>query len=202
MWGLGFGLDRGINMQFENYTERTRGFVQLAQTLAIKSNHQQLTPLHLLKILLEDPEGLAIDLIEAAGGDSVRALEAARLEMNKLPKVDGSGAGQAHLAPDTARLFEQSEKLAKKNEDTYVSAEVLLLAIAMAAGTTAEMVLKNASVTPQALNRAIKDHRKGRKADSASAENSYDSLKKYKEAISDNSNLPNSLLSEAISLSP
>jgi ATP-dependent Clp protease ATP-binding subunit ClpB len=166
-------------MEFENYTERTRGFVQSAQTLATKSNHQQLSPLHLLKILLEDSEGLARSLIGAAGGESAQAFEAASMEINKLPKVDGPGAGQVHLTPETLRLFEQSEKLAKKNEDSYVSVEVLLLAIAMATRTTAGIVLKNASVTPQALNSAIKVHRKGRKVDSALAENSYDALKKY-----------------------
>ena len=172
-------------MEFENYTERARGFIQSAQTLAIKSNHQQLTPLHLLKILLDDPNGNASSLINAAGGESLRAFEATIAEINKLPKVDGTGASQLHLAPDTARLFEQSEKLAKKNEDSYVSVDVLLLAIAMAIGTTAETVLKNASVTPQALNSAIKDYRKGQKADSISAENSYDALKKYAMDLTD-----------------
>ena len=172
-------------MEFENYTERARGFIQSAQTLATKLNQQQLTPLHLLKILLEDPEGLASTLIDAAGGESARALETVTAELNKLPKVEGNGAGQVYLAPDTARLFEQAEKLAKKNEDTFVSAEVLLLAIAMAAGTAAAMVLKNSSVTPQALNTAIKDHRKGRKAESASAEKTYDALKKYAMDLTD-----------------
>ena len=172
-------------MEFENYTERARGLIQSAQTLATKLNQQQLTPLHLLKILLEDPEGLASTLIDAAGGESARALETVTAELNKLPKVEGNGAGQVYLAPDTARLFEQAEKLAKKNEDTFVSAEVLLLAIAMAAGTAAAMVLKNSSVTPQALNTAIKDHRKGRKAESASAEKTYDALKKYAMDLTD-----------------
>ncbi len=166
-------------MEFENYTERSRGFIQAAQTLAIKSNHQQLSPLHLLKVLLEDREGLASGLINACGGESARAFEAANAELRKLPKVEGSGAGQVYLAPDTARLFEQAEKLAEKNEDSFVSAEILLLALVMATGTPTATVLKDAGVTPQNLNAAIKDHRKGRKADSASAEKSYDALKKY-----------------------
>lgn len=172
-------------MEFENYTERARGFIQSAQTLALKSNHQQLTPLHLLKILLEDPEGLAGTLIQAAGGESARAFEAANAALRKLPKVEGTGAGQVYLAPDTARLFEQAEKLAEKNEDTFVSAEMLLLALAMAAGTTSATILKDAGVAPQGLNAAIKDHRKGRKADSASAEKSYDALKKYAQDLTE-----------------
>ena len=101
-------------MEFENYTERARGLIQSAQTLATKLNQQQLTPLHLLKILLEDPEGLASTLIDAAGGESARALETVTAELNKLPKVEGNGAGQVYLAPDTARLFEQAEKLCRE----------------------------------------------------------------------------------------
>ncbi len=128
---------------------------------------------------MEDPKNLASNLIGVAGGDSVQAFEAASMEINKLPKVDGPGAEQVHLASDMARLFEHSEKLAKKNEDRYVSTEVLLLAISMAAGTTAETVLKNINITPQALNSAIKGHRKGRKADSVTAENHYNALEKY-----------------------
>ncbi len=166
-------------MEFENYTERSREFIQSAQTLAIKSNHQQLTPLHLLKILLEDPQGLANSLIEAAGGESARVFEATNGAIRKLPKVEGSGAGQVYLAPEMARLFEQAEKLAEQNGDTFVSAEILLLALAMGPGTTAATLLKDAGAAPQALNAAIKDHRKGRKADSASAEKTYDALKKY-----------------------
>jgi ATP-dependent Clp protease ATP-binding subunit ClpB len=166
-------------MEFENYTERARGFIQSAQTLALKSNHQQLTPLHVLKILLEDNEGLASNLIVAAGGQAARAFEATNAALYKLPKVEGSGAGQVYLAPDTARLFEQAEKLAEKNGDSYVSAEILLLALAMSAAAPVSTIIKDASITPQKLNSAITDHRKGRKANSARAEDSYDALKKY-----------------------
>jgi ATP-dependent Clp protease ATP-binding subunit ClpB len=166
-------------MEFEKYTERARGFVQNAQTLALKSNHQQLTPLHLLKVQLEDREGLASNLIDAAGGSSARAYEALNAAFAKIPKVEGAGAGQIYLAPDTARLFEQAEQAAEKAGDSFVTAEYLLLALTMATSTEAGRILKEAGVTPQNLTNAIKDFRKGRKANSASAEDTYDALKKY-----------------------
>ena len=100
-------------MDFEKYTERSRGFVQAAQSLALRSNHQRFTPEHLLKVLLDDREGLAANLIAAAGGAPAKALEAAEAELTKLPKVEGDGAGQLYLAPETARLFEQAETLAE-----------------------------------------------------------------------------------------
>jgi len=166
-------------MEFENYTERARGFIQNAQNLALKSNHQQLTPLHILKALLEDNEGLATTLITTAGGQSARALEAVNTALHKMPKVEGGGAGQIYLAPDTARLFEQVEKLAEKNGDSFVSVEILLLALAMAPVAPLSTIMKEADIVPQKLNTAITDHRKGRKANSARAEDSYDALKKY-----------------------
>ncbi len=166
-------------MDFERYTERSRGFVQAAQALALREGHQRFTPEHLLKVLLDDPEGLAANLIKAAGGDPKRALGATEAALAKLPKVEGSGAGQLYLAPETARLFDQAEKLAEKAGDSFVTAERLLLALAMAAGTPAADALKQAGVAPQNLNRAIEDLRKGRTADSPSAEQSYDALKKY-----------------------
>jgi len=166
-------------MNFEKYTERSRGFIQNAQTLALKSGHQQLTPLHILKVLLEDNEGLASRLIKDAGGEPARVFEATGTEIYKLPKVEGTGAGQVYLAPETARLFEQAEKLAEKNGDSFVTAEILLLALAMATGTPASRILADAGVNPQGLNAAIKDFRKGRAATSATAEDTYESLKKY-----------------------
>jgi ATP-dependent Clp protease ATP-binding subunit ClpB len=166
-------------MDLERYTERSRGFMQAAQTLAQRSNHQRLTPEHLLKVLLDDKEGLAANLIRAAGGDPARALGATEAALAKLPTIEGSGAGQVFMAPELARLFEQAEKIADKAGDQYVSAERLLLALAMANGQPAQKALADAGVTPQALNAAIENVRKGRKADSATAEDSYDALKKY-----------------------
>ena len=165
-------------MDFEKYTERSRGFIQAAQNLALREGHQRLTPDHILKILLDDKEGLAAGLIRAAGGDPARALAETETVLAKQPKVEGAGAGQVYLAPEAARLFEQAEKIAEKAGDSYVTAERLLLALAMAQGTPAA-ALKAANVNPQSLNGAIEAVRKGRTADSATAENSYDSLKKY-----------------------
>ncbi len=166
-------------MDFEQYTERARGFVQSAQALALREGHQRFGPEHVLKVLLDDPEGLAANLIRNAGGDPKEALGFVEAELEKMPRVEGSGAGQLYLAPETARLFEQAETIAKKAGDSFVTAERLLLALTMAADTKAADILKQAGVNPQSLNSAIEDLRKGRTADSASAEQGYDALKKY-----------------------
>jgi len=166
-------------MNLEKYTERARGFIQSAQTLALRSNHQQLTPLHVLKVLLDDKEGLAANLIAAAGGDSRKALATVEAGLGKISKVEGSGAGQVYLAPETARLFDQAEQVAEKAGDSFVTAERLLLALALAQGTDAAKALADAGVTAQGLNSAIEEIRQGRKADSATAEDGYDALKKY-----------------------
>src|SRR5579862_110227 len=166
-------------MNLEKYTERARGFVQSAQSLALREGHQQFTPEHILKVLLDDEEGLSAGLIDKAGGNSRQALKQVELALSKLPKVQGSGAGQLYLAPATARLFDNAEKIAQKAGDSYVTVERLLLALATEKGTEAAKILERAGVTPQVLNAAINDLRKGRTADSASAENAYDALKKY-----------------------
>jgi ATP-dependent Clp protease ATP-binding subunit ClpB len=172
-------------MEFENYTERAHGFIQSAQTLAIGSHHQQLTPLHLLKCLLDDREGLASGLIGAAGGDAGKALRSTEAELAKLPKVEGPGAGQVHLAPETARLFEQAGRVADKSGDSFVTVEKLLLAIAMAADTPAAKALADSGMTPKALNKAIDEFRQGRTADTSTAEDTYDALKKYARDLTD-----------------
>ena len=166
-------------MEFEKYTDRAKGFLQSAQTLALRRGHQRLTPEHLLKVLLEDTEGLCANLIRAAGGDPKAALTAVDTELDRLPRVEGSGAGQVYMSPELARVFEQAEQLAQKAGDNFVTVERLLLALGAAAGTGAAKALAAARVDPQSLNRAIEDVRKGRKADSASAEEGYDALKKY-----------------------
>ena len=166
-------------MDFKKYTERSRGFVQAAQTLAQRSGHQQFTPQHLLKVLLDDEEGMAASLITAAGGDVKAARTANEAVLDKMPKVEGSGAGQLYMAPEMARLFEAAEQVAEKAGDSFVTAERLLLALALATSTPAGAALEKGGVTPQSLNTAINDLRKGRTADSATAENAYDALKKY-----------------------
>ncbi len=165
-------------MDFNTYTERARGFVQSAQGLAIREGHQRFLPEHILKVLLDDPEGMAANLIQAAGGNAKAALQATELLLAKQPKVEGAGAGQLYLAPEMARLFESAQQIAKKAGDSFVTVERLLLAIAMSA-TDAGKVLKDAGVTAQGLNAAIEAIRKGRSAESASAEDSYEALKKY-----------------------
>ncbi len=165
-------------MNFERYTDRARGFVQAAQSLALRENHQQFVPDHVLKVLLDDPEGLAAGLIQKAGGDAKAALSAVERSLAKRPKVSG-GSGQVYLAPETARIFEAAEKAADKASDKFVTAERLLLAIAADASTDAGRALSDAGVTAAKLNTAINDIRKGRTADSASAEQAYDALKRY-----------------------
>src|SRR5205809_1014602 len=166
-------------MDFEKYTDRARGFVQSAQSLALREGHQQFTPEHLLKVLLDDPEGLASGLIDRAGGRSREALTAVEAALAKLPKVSGSGAGQVYLAPALARVFDQAEKVAEKAGDSYVTVERLLLALALEKDSEAGKILARAGVTPRNPNAAIEALRKGRTADSSSAENAYDALKKY-----------------------
>jgi ATP-dependent Clp protease ATP-binding subunit ClpB len=166
-------------MDIEKFTERARGFIQSAQGLALRSNHQFFAPDHLLKVLVDDEEGLAARLIKASGGRPQEVQEGVARALAKLPRVEGSGSGQVYLAPETARLLDAAEQAAKKAGDSFVTAEYLLLALAMAAGTDAARTLKDAGVTPQNLAKAIADLRQGRSADSATAENQYDALKKY-----------------------
>ena len=166
-------------MEFENFTERSRGFVQAAQSLALRSNHQRLTPDHILKVLLDDKEGLAAGLIKAAGGDPARASQETEAALARVPAVEGSGAGQIYLDPQTARLFDQAEQIAEKAGDSFVTVERLLLALALLQGSDAAKALEAAGVTPQSLNSAIEEVRKGRTADSANAEANFDALAKY-----------------------
>ena len=166
-------------MDFEKYTDRARGFVQSAQSLASREGHQQFAPEHLLKVLLDDPEGLAAGLIDRSGGRSREALTAVEAALAKIPKVSGSGAGQVYLAPALARLFDQAQKIAEKAGDSYVTVERLLLALSMDKESEAGKILARSGVTPQNLNAAIEALRKGRTADTSSAENAYDALKKY-----------------------
>src|ERR1700726_2730181 len=166
-------------MNFEKYTDRSRGFVQSAQSLAQRKGHQQFAPEHLLKVLLDDPEGLAAGLIDRSGGRSREALAAVEKSLAALPKVSGSGAGQVYLAPALARVFDQAEKVAQKAGDSYVTVERLLLALALDKDSEAGKLLARVGVSPQNLNAAIEALRKGRTADTSSAENAYDALKKY-----------------------
>ncbi|MBN9603903.1 MAG: ATP-dependent chaperone ClpB [Afipia felis] len=166
-------------MNVEKYTDRVKGFIQSAQSLALREGHQQFSPLHILKVLLDDSEGLAGGLIDRAGGNSRAILQATEQALAKLPKVSGGGAGQIYLAPETARAFTAAEQAAEKAGDSFVTVERLLLALTLDKDSEAGKLLAQGGITPQNLNAAINALRKGRTADSASAENAYDALKKY-----------------------
>jgi ATP-dependent Clp protease ATP-binding subunit ClpB len=166
-------------MDFEKYTDRAKGFVQAAQSLALREGHQQFGTDHLLKVLLDDPEGLVAGLIKRAGGRPEDALSAVERVLAKRPKVSGGGAGQVYLAPDLARVFDSADRIAAKAGDKFVTVERLLLALSMEAASEAGSALNAAGVNPTTLNQAINDLRKGRTADSASAEQAYDALKRY-----------------------
>jgi ATP-dependent Clp protease ATP-binding subunit ClpB len=163
-------------MNFEKFTDRARGFVQAAQTIAQRDDHQRVLPEHLLKALLDDEEGLSANLIRASGGDPAAAVQAVNLALAKQPKV--TGQDQLYLDAATGRVFSEAEALAKKAGDSFVPVERLLTALAIVK-SGAEKILKEAGVRPQALNAAINDLRRGRTADSAGAEQGYDALRKY-----------------------
>ncbi|WP_319774273.1 ATP-dependent chaperone ClpB [Breoghania sp.] len=165
-------------MNMERYTERVRGFLQSAQTSALGQGHQQFTPEHILKVLLDDREGMASGLITRAGGRAKDALTAVELALDKMPKVSG-GNSQLYMAQPLAKVFEQAEQLAEKAGDSFVTVERLLMALAMEKSAETSRILANAGVTPAGLNQAINELRKGRTADTESAENRYDALKKY-----------------------
>ncbi len=165
-------------MDFEKYTERARGFIQSAQTFALGQGHQKFSSLHLLKVLLDDKEGMASNLIAAAGGNLQIAKSSLEAELKKIPSVSGAGE-QIYLSREMAKIFETAQEAAKKAGDSYVSVERLLLALTIEKSSEAGKILASANLTPIALNKAIEDLRKGRTADSASAESQYDALKKY-----------------------
>jgi ATP-dependent Clp protease ATP-binding subunit ClpB len=164
-------------MDLSKFTERSRGFIQAAQTIATRESHQRLTPEHLLKALMDDDQGLASNLISAAGGTPSRVVEALALSMGKLPKVTGDVA-QVYLDNATGKVLAEAETLAKKAGDSFVPVERILMALCMVK-SGAKDALDNGKVTAQGLNAAINDIRKGRTADTASAEDGYEALKKY-----------------------
>jgi ATP-dependent Clp protease ATP-binding subunit ClpB len=166
-------------MDFEKLSDRLKGFLQSAQTLAVREGNPQITPEHLLKVLLDDNEGLAAGLISRAGGNAKMALERTEAALAKLPKVSGSGAAQPHMAAALARVLDQAEQMATKAGDSFVTVERVLQALAMSKEADTSRILSDAGVTPQSLNAAINDLRKGRTADSAGAEQAYDALKRY-----------------------
>jgi len=167
-------------MNLEKFTDRAKGFLQSAQTVAIRMSHQRISPEHILKALLEDSEGMAAGLIARAGGQAPVAVQEVDALLAKVPAVSGGGAQQTPgLDNDAVRLLDSAEQVASKAGDSFVTVERLLLAIALAKGTKAGDALAKAGVTPEALNTAINELRGGRSATSASAEESYEAMKKY-----------------------
>ncbi|WP_062344232.1 ATP-dependent chaperone ClpB [Novosphingobium sp. CCH12-A3] len=167
-------------MNLEKFTDRAKGFLQAAQTVAIRMNHQRITPDHILKALLEDSEGMASGLIQRAGGNAALAQTEVDKALAKIPAVSGSGAQQTPgLDNDAVRVLDAAEQIAAKSNDSFVTVERMLVALTLATTTSAGQALKAANVTPQALEAAITQLRGGRTADSASAENAYDAMKKY-----------------------
>ncbi|WP_417260459.1 ATP-dependent chaperone ClpB [Celeribacter sp.] len=164
-------------MDMEKFTERSRGFLQAAQTIAMRESHQSLKPEHLLKALMDDSEGFASNLISRAGGDVKAVAVAVDAAVEKLPRVTGD-AGQTYMDQSTAKVLDEAEKIAKKAGDSFVPVERLLTALALSR-SEAKKALEAGGVTAQNLNEAINDIRKGRTADSASAEDGYEALKKY-----------------------
>ena len=164
-------------MDMEKFTERSRGFIQAAQTIAMREDHQRLSPEHLLKALMDDEQGLASNLINAAGGSAPRVVEAIDVMMGKIPKVTGAG-GQTYMDQQTGKVLAEAEKIAKKAGDSFVPVERILMALVMVKSKAKE-ALEAGTVSAQKLNEAINDIRKGRTADTASAEEGYEALKKY-----------------------
>src|SRR5438046_3596032 len=173
-------------MDFEKLTDRARGFLQAAQTIAVREHHQRIAPAHLLKALLDDEQGMAAGLIQAAGGDAQAARREVDLLVSKVPAVTGSGATQAPaLDGDTIRILDQAEQIAKKAGDSYVTVERILLAMALAKNTDVGGALAKAGLTAQNLNAAIDKLRGGRTADTQAAEDRYDALKRYARDLTD-----------------
>ncbi|MDA1133225.1 MAG: AAA family ATPase, partial [Proteobacteria bacterium] len=166
-------------MQFEKFSDRVRGFLQAAQSLARRRGHQRLAPEHLLKVLLDDADGLAANLIRAGGGDPAAIAVSLDAALATIPKVEGPGAGDVVFAPESARICDAAQDISEKAGDRFVTAERLLQAIAAASGTKAAKVVRDGGVTPQGLEAAIAKVRQGRTADSATAEEGYDALRRY-----------------------
>ncbi len=164
-------------MNLDKFTERSRGFIQAAQTIAMRESHQRLTPEHLLKAIMDDEQGFAATLIDRSGGQSARVRQAVDMAVSKLPKVSGD-AGQVYVDSAVGKVLAEAEAVAKKAGDSFVAVERLLMALAMVK-SEAKSALDAGGVSARGLNAAIEDIRKGRTADSASAEEGYDALKKY-----------------------
>lgn len=166
-------------MEFDRFTEKSRGFLQAAQTLAMRNDHQSLEPEHLLKVMLEDEDGLCARLIQTAGGDSAQLKKNVEQGISKFPSVSGPGAGQLRISSDLAKMLDNALNLAEKSGDKFVTAERILQAMSLAKASDVAGMLEGAGATPSALNNSINAMRKGRTADTAGAEDQFEALAKY-----------------------
>jgi ATP-dependent Clp protease ATP-binding subunit ClpB len=166
-------------MNLEKYTDRVKGFLQSAQTLAQNLGHQKILPEHLLKVFNDDPQGMAATLVQSAGGNSKIIAQDVEASLKKIPTVQGSGAGQTYMSQELSRVLQEAEKAAQKAGDSFVTLEIILLSMCLQTSDEVGKILKSSGVTPQSLNHSIQEMRKGRQAHSASAEDTYDALKKY-----------------------
>lgn len=164
-------------MKIEKYTQRSQGFLQSAQTFAMNESHQQLLPDHLLKVLLDDPEGMATELLKAIGTDAIRFKSEFQNQLQKIPKVTGSE--QIYLSRELSAALVYAETLAEKLGDEYISQEILLLSLLACPNSTIFELSKKFNITEKKLQEAIQMMRKGRNADSPNAEETYEALKKY-----------------------
>ena len=173
-------------MNLDKFTDRAKGFLQSAQTIAIRMNHQRISQAHVVKALLEDSEGMASGLITRAGGQPQVAADEIDVLLGKIPKVSGGGAQQTPgLDNDTVRLLDSAEQIAEKSGDSYVTVERLLLAAVLAKNTDIGKALAKAGLTAEALNTAINDLRGGRTAQTAGAEDSYEAMEKYTQDLTE-----------------
>jgi ATP-dependent Clp protease ATP-binding subunit ClpB len=172
-------------MNLDQYTDKVKSTLQAAQTAAIARGHQRFMPEHILYAMLNDRDGTAERIIQTAGGNVSQIKKQLDEELVRIPSVAGSGAGQLHMAPETAKLFESAEQLAKKAKDEFVTQERLLQALSMASSTPSSKILNNSGLNPQALNKTINDMRKGRTASSANAEEGFEALRKYTKDLTD-----------------
>ena len=166
-------------MNFEKLTEKTKTFLTQAQTLAARSDHQSLEPEHVLKVMLDDADAITKTLVQAAGGDFARLRGDVDGALAKLPQVTGRGAGQIRLSSDLAKIVDKAQTLAEKSGDSFVTVERLLQGMILSKRLDVSGYLEDAGLSDEALNRAVNDMRKGRTADSATAEDQFEALKKY-----------------------
>ncbi len=172
-------------MNFQKYTERVRKIFENAQTEALLANHQQLTPLHVLKALLEEPEGIAARLLRDSNGDLTEILARTNMELEKLPVVEGAGAGPVYLSAETVKVLSKAEELARKAKDEFVTIDQLVLSVVALRKTTASVIIEDAGVTAQNLKKAIKEFRNGKIALTPGAEDTFNALEKYARNITD-----------------